>query len=562
MITRFIIICLCVANALTAYSYDNFISFCEKAGREEEVFAGFKKDPVYTEYCENVEFEYGKEYLDYITTFYPDLVDRFDDCRSIDGIGNPEVYDYGIYGFFSPNTLRAIKIAGDLRYEFGDLSGMDIVEIGRGHGCLCAVIAKLLGFNSYTLIDHSKCSTLTKKNLLRLGIKKVQFYSIMQPPKEKEYDLVISNFYFSEMDRNLQKMLIEDLFISCHNGYLTNSYITKNSYSPDELLSSLMRQGKKGRIETEMPLTSSDNLLYLWKGKKTPIIPAKLQPGIGVTYLLSGGRLGDNLISLLHAKWISYKHGIPLYINPFSHSDYFYFSLLNPGLSLTTPTHFKNEITISIEDDFVETEVPTLFNVPYFAEYKSDKKIPGYSVLKRFIVDWDDEGFKKEIVQSLTPFIFLDLPDLPTGCKTVAVHVRRGGGYDPGYINQVFAEKFPPDSYFIAQIKRLARFYQGQKLYVYIFTDDPNPQEIASLYERAIENPNITFDCRNEDNNYWSNVLEDMMAMIKFDCLIRGESNFAIIPELIGNHEIVINASKITWQDGQQVVNQIELMFK
>src|SRR5665213_983093 len=40
-----------------------------------------------------------------------------------------------------------------------------------------------------------------------------------------------------------------------------------------------------------------------------------------VTYEFSGGRLGDNLLSYLHAKWISYRHQIPLLYKPFKYSD-------------------------------------------------------------------------------------------------------------------------------------------------------------------------------------------------------------------------------------------------
>ena len=40
-----------------------------------------------------------------------------------------------------------------------------------------------------------------------------------------------------------------------------------------------------------------------------------------ITYELSGGRLGDNLVAYIHAKWISYKHDIPLEYKPFEHSN-------------------------------------------------------------------------------------------------------------------------------------------------------------------------------------------------------------------------------------------------
>ena len=40
-----------------------------------------------------------------------------------------------------------------------------------------------------------------------------------------------------------------------------------------------------------------------------------------VTYQLPYGRLGDKLITYVHAKWISYKYGLKLLYRPFEYSD-------------------------------------------------------------------------------------------------------------------------------------------------------------------------------------------------------------------------------------------------
>ncbi|MFA5306719.1 MAG: hypothetical protein WC365_04680, partial [Candidatus Babeliales bacterium] len=44
-----------------------------------------------------------------------------------------------------------------------------------------------------------------------------------------------------------------------------------------------------------------------------------------VTYGLSGGRFGDNLLCYVHAKWISYKYHIPLLYFPFEYSSHLVF---------------------------------------------------------------------------------------------------------------------------------------------------------------------------------------------------------------------------------------------
>ena len=40
-----------------------------------------------------------------------------------------------------------------------------------------------------------------------------------------------------------------------------------------------------------------------------------------ITYELSDGRFGDNLLSYLHAKWISHEKKIPLLYKPFTFSN-------------------------------------------------------------------------------------------------------------------------------------------------------------------------------------------------------------------------------------------------
>src|ERR1700728_1817882 len=46
-----------------------------------------------------------------------------------------------------------------------------------------------------------------------------------------------------------------------------------------------------------------------------------------ITYALSGGRFGDNLLAFMHAKWFSYRFKLPLLYKPFPYSDQLQLSL-------------------------------------------------------------------------------------------------------------------------------------------------------------------------------------------------------------------------------------------
>ncbi|NDD99733.1 hypothetical protein EB008_05520, partial [bacterium] len=49
-------------------------------------------------------------------------------------------------------------------------------------------------------------------------------------------------------------------------------------------------------------------------------------------------RLGDNLMCYLHAKWVSYKNGIPILYKPFPYSDLFTFDEVETRYSLDKKT--------------------------------------------------------------------------------------------------------------------------------------------------------------------------------------------------------------------------------
>lgn len=246
---------------------------CQEAADHDAIFAHFKRNPSYTDVLEHVTYQQGLEYLQIIQGEYPDLLPCFDKFRQNDLLGDPIVYDYGQVGCFSPTTLRYIKVAGDLKKEFGDLSHMHIVEIGGGYGGQCKILSDLFGFASYTLIDLPSCNALSKKYLDSLKVKNVFFLDHTQLSEAKEYDLIISNYAFTEMDRYEQKEYLDKVIAPTRNGYMTcNSSFSMshvNCLSVEELLTALSSPDRLVYIEAERPLSFPSNVLMLWKFPKS-----------------------------------------------------------------------------------------------------------------------------------------------------------------------------------------------------------------------------------------------------------------------------------------------------
>ena len=168
---------------------------------------------------------------------------------------------------------------------------------------------------------------------------------------------------------------------------------------------------------------------------------------------------------------------------------------------------------------------------------------------------------------------------LPQGKPTVAVHIRKGGGFDHPLVSTqytsdtpkkdekgVFSDKhhpfkFPPEQYYVDQIILLHKLLDEEPVYVYIFTDDKQPKQLVQRLQDAIKHPNITFDYRKEGNGHNKNVMEDICAMSQFDYFIRSGSHFPWIAQMIGNHKAIIYPKTMRWKGQFLQVTSIDIIF-
>lgn len=269
-----------------------------------------------------------------------------------------------------------------------------------------------------------------------------------------------------------------------------------------------------------------------------------------VTYELSGGRFGDNLLAYCHAKWISYKYNIPLLYKPFEYSDQLSMHYLKKTVNhnnIQNKTVLTNELNIDVKKKCV-------YVVPYFSEVKYEHTTNPQWIF--FNVDWNDPKFKQQIQATISPVnIKQDNSKFPEGYITVALHIRTGSKFDDLPTINLFPLKFLSISFYVDQIKKIYELVNHANLYVYLFTDDTNPKKLISEIKSYIPNyKNIVFDFRKQGNVYNKNVVEDFFFMTKFDCLIRGQSNYSIIASKIANYKIEIFASDVYFENNQLVI--------
>lgn len=264
-----------------------------------------------------------------------------------------------------------------------------------------------------------------------------------------------------------------------------------------------------------------------------------------VTYTFSGGRLGDNLLSYCHAKWVSYKYNIPLLYKPFDYSDQLMMHLSEMPYSQELEQQFT-KIVVYSNDTIIDPSSGYLYVIPYFPESIFNRDDSVFPFL--FFVDWQDSEFKALLQKMIYPINQLKMPALPKDSLTVALHVRKGTGWDipnyritPEQLTASHPLRFAPDSFFINQLKNIVRIFNDQQIYIYLFTDHNNPAELAQKYRQAVGCDRMIIDYREQENNEFINVLDDFFALTHFDCLIRADSNFSFIASKLGNYKMQIS---------------------
>ena len=241
---------------------------CLKASQNDEAFNVFKTVPEYTQILEHTSVEYGQNYIDIIKRDNTHLLneENLNKFKTNDNHGGSITHDYGEFTI-APSTLRYIKVLSDLINTFGDLNGFRIAEIGGGYGGQCKVITDYFDIKDYHIMDIPEANALTERYLNTLGVKNFRNSSFDELGVE-EYDLVISNYAYTELDRGLQDVYKTNIIDGSANGYITCNFIIHfaaggkfDTYSKDELLA------LKGDTETltEEPLTAPTNFVLVWR---------------------------------------------------------------------------------------------------------------------------------------------------------------------------------------------------------------------------------------------------------------------------------------------------------
>lgn len=244
----------------------SYPEFCRRAATDPRVFASFRSqdDAPYTHILEHVSDDFGREYLDALAPSAK-TSDKLNEAAKNDLVGSPRLLDVGGGIKISPTTLRYMKVAQDIRHHFGELRGARVCEIGVGYGGLCRIIDSQFDLASYTLVDLRPVLQLSDRYLSNFPLKSQIIALTMNELPVGEYDLVISNYAYTELARPIQEIYFSKIMAGSKSGYITYNEISPPEFNcmlKDEICS---RTG--GVIHQEAPLTYPTNCIITWKRK-------------------------------------------------------------------------------------------------------------------------------------------------------------------------------------------------------------------------------------------------------------------------------------------------------
>lgn len=251
---------------------DSQVTFYEKSVIEiissQGAFKRFRRKYNYREILEHLTYHDGKRYLHYLNLNYPEWKSRLSQFVLNDRIGSPRTFKFKEIGRISPTTLRYIAVAYDIEKLFGFEKIANVVEIGGGYGGQFSVLQKFKKFSTYRIFDLPEVQELISRFINELGVEQAEYPSY--PPKNFEnesFDLVISNYAFSELPREVQEIYLERICKLAKNGFfLMNSGLNNNTgRSKGKLnLEEIREKIPNLRIAPENPSTGPDNYLLYW----------------------------------------------------------------------------------------------------------------------------------------------------------------------------------------------------------------------------------------------------------------------------------------------------------
>ena len=277
-----------------------------------------------------------------------------------------------------------------------------------------------------------------------------------------------------------------------------------------------------------------------------------------------GERLGDRLLIICAVKFFSLIHDLDFYYHSSQSVEQCALSLTEKKFNDQVKACYQKTMPFS-ETALKQARLPTLFIAPW-------------SCIDNFCQYFGKRHLYRTAFDQLRAMVkpLESLPALVTTGEaiSVAVHIRKGEGYDnPPCSVQIYKRhrlrtggvpvdrgwpsKVPPEQYYIDQILALEDLLYDKKINFYIFSDCFDLQALTERIKRHCARANATFIGASSYQGIPPIV--DMCKMAACDCLIRPESSYSIVAQIMGNHKLVFSPQRWVWKGGILYITHVKV---
>lgn len=238
-----------------------YLSIVRLAGTDKKFFSKFKSNHEYREILEHVNRAQGSEYLNVIKKYGSTPERLIDFCRQ--DFCKPFRFSYPNFGRVSPTNLRYAKVTLDLVSLFGEMNNFDIAEIGVGYGGQFHALTTIVNPGSYTFFDLPEVCLLAQNYTQTFVKSKITPTLGNSEIVRESYDLIISNYAFSELNREVQDDYLKNVVLNSKRGYLIYNDIVESDIDTIKI-EEFLRIIPGAVVLPEHPLTHPKNKLVVW----------------------------------------------------------------------------------------------------------------------------------------------------------------------------------------------------------------------------------------------------------------------------------------------------------
>jgi hypothetical protein len=151
---------------------------------------------------------------------------------------------------------------------------------------------------------------------------------------------------------------------------------------------------------------------------------------------------------------------------------------------------------------------------------------------------------------SLPPHLHVGA-SFPKDQITVALYIARSNDLS---IHDPLA--YPPDSFYIEELKRIQELFKNKDLYVTVFTEGVSLRAILQKYDRLLRRPNITL-VANEETGF----ISTLQAISKHDCFIHPQSHYTLLASLLKRYQLEVSPLHYHEDFGFVTIDAVSLYF-